>query len=195
VVLVDGDPKQIKRIKSTAKSHAISITIILDIIHVIEYLWKAARVFYDESSKECEGWVQTQLRKILEGQSSIVAAAMRRSATMLRMTGVQRKPVDKCAGYLLKNAKHLRYDEYLTEGYPIATGVIEGACRNLIKDRLDITGARWSLVGAEAILKLRSLRASGDFDDYWQFHERQEFLRNHESRYFDITQIMQRPEK
>jgi hypothetical protein len=70
-------------------------------------------------------------------------------------------------------------------GYPIATGVIEGACRYLIKDRLDITGARWSLSGAEAILKLRSLRASGDFEDYWAFHEKKELERNHVKKYLD----------
>jgi hypothetical protein len=79
----------------------------------------------------------------------------------------------------------MKYDEYLSLGYPIATGVIEGACRYLIKDRLDITGARWSLSGAEAILKLRSLRASGDFDDYWVFHEKKELERNHLKKYAD----------
>ena len=68
---------------------------------------------------------------------------------------------------------------------PIATGVIEGACRHLIKDRMNITGARWSRRRAEAILKLRSLRASGDFEEYWKFHEQQEFYRNHYSQYFN----------
>lgn len=77
----------------------------------------------------------------------------------------------------------MKYDKYLKHGYPIATGVIEGACRYLIKDRLDITGARWSVSGAEAILKLRSLRASGDFDDYWAFHEKKELERNHLKKY------------
>ena len=81
--------------------------------------------------------------------------------------------VDKCASYLLKNKLRLQYGNALKNGYPIASGVIEGACRHLINDRLDITGARWSLDGAEAILKLRSLKSSGDFDDYWQFHKKE----------------------
>src|SRR5207245_11202516 len=68
-------------------------------------------------------------------------------------------------------------------GLPIATGVIEGACRHVIRDRMEITGARWSLAGAEAILRLRSLRASGDLDDYWQHHEQRELERNHAARY------------
>lgn len=73
----------------------------------------------------------------------------------------------------------LHYDAHLIQGLPIATGVIEGACRHLIKDRMDITGARWSLPGAEAVLRIRSLRASGDLEDYWPFHFAQERDRNH----------------
>ncbi|MEE9393214.1 MAG: ISKra4 family transposase, partial [Planctomycetota bacterium] len=99
------------------------------------------------------------------------------------LKGTSRKAVDKCASYLLKYRSMIRYDECLKEGYPIASGVIEGACRHLIKDRLDITGARWSLDGAEAILRLRSLRASGDFDEYWRFHQRQRLHENHLRNY------------
>jgi hypothetical protein len=83
-----------------------------------------------------------------------------------------RAAVDDCASYLLKNKSRLCYDEALKAGYPIATGVIEGACRHLINDRLDITGARWSLNGAEAILRLRSINSSGDLDAYWAFHKK-----------------------
>ena len=72
--------------------------------------------------------------------------------------------------------------EYLAAGFPIATGVIEGACRHLVSDRMDLTGARWSLAGAEAMLRLRALRSSGDFDKYWRFHEQREYERNHASR-------------
>ena len=80
----------------------------------------------------------------------------------------------------------LKYDEYLKEGFPIATGAIEGACRYLIKDRMDITGARWGLKRAEAILKLRSIKHSDDFDDYWKFHKTQSHLRVHASQYQDV---------
>ena len=77
----------------------------------------------------------------------------------------------------------MHYSEYLDRGFPIATGVIEGACRYLIKDRMDITGARWGLASAEAVLRLRALRTSGDFMEYWTFHERCEYERNHAARY------------
>ena len=89
-------------------------------------------------------------------------------------------------------AEFLRYDQYLKAALPIATGVIEGACRHLIKDRMDLTGARWSLGGAEAVLRLRSLRSSGDFEEYWRFHERREWERNHLARYADPIPLTQR---
>lgn len=77
----------------------------------------------------------------------------------------------------------MKYDEYLAKGMPIATGLIEGACRHDVKDRMDVTGARWSLRGAEAVLRLRSIYASGDWDAYWKYHETKEHYRNHRSRY------------
>jgi len=185
ICLVDGDPNQLKRINKKIKDLAINVVIILDIIHVIEYLWKAARIFHEESNKASEKWVSKRLLKILPGKASLVAGGMRRAATLLKIETTVRKPVDTCANYLLKHSQYLRYNEYLEQGMPIATGVIEGACRHLIKDRMDITGARWSLSGAEAVLKLRSLRVSDDFDDYWNFHEQQEFYRNHFYQYFN----------
>ena len=115
---------------------------------------------------------------------------MRRSATLLQLKPEQRTSVDKCANYLLNNRDYLRYDLYLAAGFPIATGVIEGACRYLIKDRMDITGARWSLQGAEAVLRLRSLHVSGDWNDYWHFHLQQEQKRHHQALYFSGVPLL-----
>ena len=108
---------------------------------------------------------------------------MRRAATVAGLSADKRKAVDKCADYLLKYAPYLKYDAYLAAGYPIASGVIEGACRHLVRDRMELTGARWRLAGAEAVLRMRALRASGDFDTYWTFHEAREYQRNHAQRY------------
>ena len=156
---------------------------ILDFIHVLEYLWKAAYTLHSEGSKEAEDWVSQRALQILNGKSSDVAAGIRRSATLRGLDSAARKPVDTCADYLLKYRDMLRYNEFLKKGLPIATGVIEGACRHLIKDRMDITGARWLVERAEAILKLRSLNSSGDFDEYFQFHQLKERERNHLARY------------
>jgi hypothetical protein len=161
------------------------LTIVLDIIHVLEYLWKATTVFNQEGTPQAEQWVDERFLEVLRGRSSQVAAGIRRSATLRGLTKAQRKAADTCASYLLKYQQYLHYSQYLDRGFPIATGVIEGACRYLVKDRMDITGARWGLLRAEAVLRLRALRASGDFEAYWSFHERCEYERNHVALYAD----------
>jgi len=183
VALVDGNPSQLALIKKAGRRHGVEPTIVLDVIHVLEYVWMAGIALHSKGSPTTQRWVSERLLEILRGNSSVVAAGMRRSATLRGMKTKERLAVDDCADYLLKYRRHLRYDQYLAAGLPISTGVIEGACRHLIKDRMDITGACWGLQGAEAILKLRSLRSSGDFDDYWAFHENAEYIRNHRDLY------------
>ena len=187
VVLVDGAETQLDLVEASAAAYGVDVTVILDIIHVVEYVWKAAHAFHHEGSPDAAHWAWTRVQSILEGKSSKVAAAMRRAATVAGLSSDTRKPVDTCADYLQKYAPYLHYDRYLAAGYPIATGVIEGACRYLVRDRMELTGARWRLVGAEAVLKLRALRASGDFDAYWDFHEAREYERNHAQRYAERT--------
>lgn len=118
-------------------------------------------------------------RMLLEGKATDTAAGMRRSATRRGLSKSERRPVEKCADYLLKNKERLEYGRALGEGWPIATGVIEGACRYLVKDRMQLSGARWSLEGAEAMLRVRSLHASGDLEAYMGFHIAQERQRNY----------------
>lgn len=185
VALSDGNKLQLGLLLAASADAGVKLTIILDLIHVLEYLWRAARAFYQEGDQRAEAWVGNRLLAILQGRSSLVAAGIRRSATLLNLSPRARLPVDKCADYLLKYRDFLRYDEYLAAGYPIATGVIEGACRYLVKDRMELTGARWSLAGAESVLRLRALRASGDFAPYWKFHLEQERKRHHAKRYAD----------
>jgi hypothetical protein len=184
VVLVDGQPDQLKRVQRGARKAGVEITIQLDIVHVLEYLWRAAYAFHPQSSPEAEKWVEDRLHALLSGRSAGELAKSLRG--MIKRHGLDAKtakPVVKCASYLVKNARWLHYDRALADGLPIATGVIEGACRHLVQDRMGRTGARWSLTGAEAVLRLRALRASGDFDDYWQFHLAKEHERTHASRY------------
>ena len=109
---------------------------------------------------------------------------MRRSATKRRLTK-QRERIDRCANYLLKYQDYLAYDQYLAAGLPIGSGVIESAFRHLVNSRLGLTGARWRLRRAETVLRLRALRSSGDFDEYWKFHETREYERTHRQRHAD----------
>ncbi len=183
VALVDGNKTQIRELRKMARKNGLNLTIIVDIIHVIEYLWAAGRAFHPESGPDLESWVRHRLLEVLRGKAGLMAGGMRRSATRRGLCPGARKPVDTCARYLLNHSPYLRYDCYLAKGFPIATGVIEGACRHLVKDRMDVTGARWSLTGAEAVLRLRALRSSHNFDEYWVFHEAKEYERTHQTLY------------
>ena len=183
VALVDGNNHQIDRIKAEARKRKITIPIVVDFIHVLEYLWSGCWCFFAEGDPAAERWVSDKARQVLDGRAGIVAAAIRRKATTLGLDANQRKNADRCADYLLAKRPYLDYPTALTTGSPIATGVIEGACRHLVKDRMDITGARWGLAGAEAILTLRALISNGDFDQYWTFHLAQEHRRVHAAGY------------
>jgi hypothetical protein len=175
VALVDGNKTQIRILRQLARTRHLSLQIVVDFIHVAAYVWQAGLAWYPADSHALDSWVRVHLLAILRGKAGYVAAGMRRSARLRSLPAADRKPVDVCADYLLTYAPYLRYHLALSSGLPIATGVIEGACRHLVNDRMNLTGARWSLVGAEAVLRLRALRSSDDFDDYWVFHELCEF--------------------
>jgi hypothetical protein len=185
VALVDGAVHQIERIGAEARARGIEVAIVCDFVHVLEYLWKAAWSFFDEGDPDAEIFVADKALAVLDGKAAVVAASLRRKATRLGLDARARENADRCADYLLAKGRYLDYPRALAAGWPIATGVIEGACRHLVKDRLDLTGSRWGLDGAEAILKLRALRSNDDWDDYWPYHLRQERQRVHESRYFN----------
>jgi hypothetical protein len=183
VALVDGAIHQIERIKFEARKRKVKVTIVVDLVHVLGYLWNAAGCLHPNDDQAAARWVHHQATRVLEGHARKVAGQIRRQATNARLSAPQRKPADEAAVYLTNKAPYLDYPTALTQGWPIATGIIEGACRHLIKDRMDITGARWGLAGAEAILKLRAIIANGDFDQYWQYHLAQEHHHVHEARY------------
>jgi hypothetical protein len=183
VALVDGNNTQIEAITTEANRRGVTVHIICDLVHVLEYLWKAAWSLFYTGDPAAETWVAEQATKLLEGKAAQVAAGIRRRATRFGYSAAERAGADACADYLSAKQPYLGYDTALTNGWPIATGVIEGAARHLVKDRMDITGARWGLAGAEAILRLRALITNGDLDAYWAFHQQQEHKRIHRRRY------------
>src|SRR6266568_4913940 len=182
-VLVDGNSTQIEAVTAEAAARGVTVTIVIDFIHVLEYLWKAAWSFFDKGEPAAEEWVAGQARKILHGSARQAAAGIRRRAATYGYSPAERAGAEECARYLDNKTGYLDYATALGKGWPIATGIIEGACRHIVKDRMDITGARWGLEGAEAILKLRALIASGDFDAYWRYHLRREHEHIHHARY------------
>ena len=187
VALVDGNNHQIDRINTEAKARHVQVTIVVDLIHVLEYLWGAVWCFFAEGDTAAEAWVRDRALAVLEGHARDVATGIRRRATATGLAKQKRIKADACAIYLTNKADHLDYPTALTQGWPVASGVIEGTCRYLVADRMDITGARWSVDGAEAVLKLRAIRANDHFDEYWKFHLDKERHRVHETRYANAT--------
>lgn len=187
VALVDGNNHQLDLIQAEARARQLRVPIVVDFIHVLEYVWKAAWCLFAEGDPTAEQWVRKQALAILDGQAGRVAAAIRRKANRDCLDRASRATADRSADYLTRKRPYLNYPIALERGWPIATGVIEGACRHLVKDRMDITGARWALQGAEAVLKLRTLISNGDFAEYWLYHLEQERLRIHDVRYASGT--------
>jgi hypothetical protein len=154
---------------------------ILDILHVSGYVWKAAKAFYSHQEQQ-EAFVEERLLRILRGDVARVIAGMRRMATLRALKGEALKAVTTACNYFETNRDRMRYDEYLHAGYPIASGVIEGACRHLIKDRMEQGGMRWTLAGAKAMLNVRSILASTEMERFNQWRQTEEADRLHPHR-------------
>ena len=147
-----------------------SFTGILDIIHVTEYLWKVANALFKEGSKFGKKWVHDNLLAILEGNVKEVIDKLSRMSKIKKLKKSQRDAIEECIRYFTNHQDWMKYDEYLKAGYPIGSGVVESSCGHTVKNRMEGTGRRWSTEGAEAILLLRSIYTSQDWEKYWQFH-------------------------
>src|SRR3954469_25457691 len=149
---------------------------ILDLFHVMERLWKVAWCFFEEKAQKraAHQWVEERLKRLLEGEVDAVIRGMRHQATRRGLKGQKRKTVEDAAGYFAGNRDRMKYDAYLAAGYPIGSGVVEGACRHLVKDRLERTGMRWLPSGAQAMLDLRATYLNGEWNAFWNFHVTQE---------------------
>jgi hypothetical protein len=149
---------------------------ILDLFHVMERLWKAAWCFFDEATerREAHQWVEKYLRMLLEGKVRYVISGLGQMRTKRGLKGTRRKTIGEVRGYFHRNRDRMKYDEYLAKGYPIGSGVVEGACRHLVKDRLERTGMRWRPDGAQAMLDLRATYLNEDWESFWSYHVEQE---------------------
>ena len=156
-----------------------NVICILDLFHVMERLWKVAWCFFDEASqkREAHQWVEERLRRLLEGKADSVVRGLRYQSTQRGLRGSKRKTVQDAAEYFERNRRRMKYDEYLAQGYPIGSGVVEGACRHLVKDRMERTGMRWTPSGAQAMLDLRGTYLNGDWKAFWEYHVDHEYQR------------------
>ena len=168
VALVDGEHK----LRELFKVYLPWFTIIIDIYHVMEYLWKGAHVFHKEGSAEAASWMTDKLTKLLLGKVEGIIAELKELLSSL--SAGKQDLLQKTITYLENGKEFMRYDIYLTKGYPIGSGVVEGACKNLVKDRMEQCGMRWTIAGAESVLSMRSIQINKMTGDYWKYHIAQE---------------------
>ena len=173
VALTEGAPA----LQEHMRTHLPDFTLVLDILHVNEHLWKAGTALYGETNPQRDAWVETQLSDIL---SSRVKTVIRRLETLpqnLPHSSAACRALRQVAYYLKRNQPYLDYATYLRRGWPIGTGVVEGTCRHLVKDRMELSGMRWTVPGAEAILTLRAVNENGDWEAFHTFRRAQRHQR------------------
>jgi hypothetical protein len=155
---------------------------VLDLMHVAPRLWAVAHLFYAEGSDDAERLVRDRLLRVLHGEVTGVLKGFRRMGTQQELAGAKRKRLRAICDFLERNRYRMRYDEYLRQGYPIASGVIEGACRHVVRDRMERAGMRWKVPGAQAMLHLRVIHTNGDWATFQEYRIAQETQRLYPQR-------------
>lgn len=168
VALCDGCAALQTRITNHFPDH----TQILDFIHANEYLWDAVNALLGEDAPERFPWMIRHTRQLLSGETRSVIDELRTLAVEPTLTARQREQLEKTANYFERNRPYMQYATYLARGWPIASGVIEGACRHFVKDRCELSGMRWSLTGVEQLLRLRAVAENDDWDVYHAYRKR-----------------------
>ena len=180
IVLMDGE----RALEKKAKEYLIPIgfILILDLFHVMERLWKLCYYFCKEASTEAVLWVKKYLTMILCGKTGYFIGAIRQIITKGSFKKSKIKAIEKLLIYFEKRKPYMKYDEYMAKGYPIGSGVIEGACRSFVKDRMELAGMRWSELGAESMLELRSIKVNDKWEKFWNFYIEQEKIRKYSNQ-------------
>lgn len=160
-----------------------NLTDVLDILHVTPRLWQAAHVFHAEGSVAAEAFARERILRVLRGEVAGVVRGLRRMGTERGLKGAKKKTLGQICAYLSKNRERMQYDVYLAKGYPIASGVIEGACRHLVKDRMERAGMHWTPTGAQAMLDVRSTYVNGDWEEYQAYRIKRETQRLYPHRH------------
>jgi hypothetical protein len=191
VFLAGGNKQQITAIQAGAEERGLKVPVLIDCIHVSGYIGKAASALHPDDPVLARQWADGQLLRVLHGRAKAVAATLASVAARTRADPRKRDPgltdVDRAVTCLDNNRQHMKYDKALGKGWPVATGMIEGACRFVIGDRFGITGARWSPDGAGDILKIRAIVVNGDLDDYMRYYKNRYRDEHHLARYDEDT--------
>jgi hypothetical protein len=179
VALCDG----CQALQERLKARFPSFTLILDFIHADEYLWDVANTLLGEAHPDRIDWMAERTLQLLSGQTTNLIADFRQLAQSGQYSIAQQQQLTKTVHYFERNLPYMNYSTYLQHGWPIASGVVEGACRHVVKDRCELSGMRWQQDGAENLLWLRAVAENDDWDDYHHFRQRQRHLRLYHSPY------------
>jgi len=170
VCILDGE----RSLWALVYAYFRSAFFVLDIFHVLEHLGKAALCFHDQGSPQAREFVTERLRMLLQGKAGRMIGGLKQMLTKHELSNGARHSVNQVIGYLERNRKHMRYEICLAKGYPVGSGVIEGACRNLINDRLELTGMSWKIQGAESVMRLRAVHINKDWEAFWIYRRQSE---------------------
>lgn len=173
VVLIDGDPSLENALSRTLETNLLKDRVdafILDLIHVSGYVWDVGTALHGEKGEARVVWVREKLLSILQGEVGRVIGGLKQTLTKTKLRSSQKKALEKAITYLENHRHMMDYASYLAKGYPIATGIVEGTCGSLVKDRMEQSGMRWSIRGAQSVLELRAVKQNNDWNQLWQFH-------------------------
>ena len=173
VALTDGA----EALPQQVVTHVPECTLVLDISQAVEYLWAAANALLGETHPQRLAWVRAYLEALLAGQTDAVITVLEAEAKDPTCTVPQRQAVQRTVGYYQRNRPYMHDDEDLARGWPMGTGVVEGACGHVVKDRLEPSGMRWTTEGAQAVLDLRTVRLNGHWEAYGPFHRQRQHQR------------------
>jgi hypothetical protein len=189
VLLMDGQPSLWNEAKRQMPGE--EYIEILDLLHAISYMWDIAHVFYDSDNPEIWAFMKDRVLRILRGEIKGVISGVRQIATKKKISGKKLKKLIGACQYFEKNSHRMKYGEYLRDGFPIASGVIEGACRHFVKDRMERAGMQWTVVGAQAMLDVRAQKLNGNWDGFIAHRIKNEFAKNHP--HFDLVKKVEWP--
>jgi hypothetical protein len=169
VALTDGAEPLQKHMRAKLPG----FTLVLDIIHVAEHLWKAGTALYGETDVQRAAWVEIQMQDILSSHTDRVIERLEQEASDLAKSSSVGKVLCQVVHYLRRNTEYMDYADYLRHGWPIGTGVVEGTCRHLVKDRMELSGMRWTVPGASALLALRAVNENRDWEAFHDYRRKQ----------------------
>jgi len=177
VLLMDGQDALWRAGREHLPDALADVTEILDLLHATSYLWEAAHLFHPTGSEAAYDFVKAQTRRMLNGEIATVIRSLRWLGTHHKLKGKRRDALERICGYFNNNAHRMAYDVYLEHGLPIASGVIEGACRCVVKDRMERSGMRWVMSGARAMLDMRCIHLSNLWEELITFRIQRESQR------------------